>query len=538
MQAEISSPAAADRSARYVLAFDLGSGSIKAAIVSDGGTVLACAAEPITTQMLPNGGAEQDPEAWWTSALRTGRQAIAQSGVPPQHIIAVACDSQWSLAVPVDAVCKPLMNAVHWLDTRGGIYNRRLTGGFPMIKGYNLFKLARFIRQTGLAPSQSGVDSLGHVLFIKNELPEIYRNTYKFLEPMDFLTARLTGRITATQKSMAIFMITDNRQWDNQTYSDKLLRETGLDRDKFPELIANNGIVGTLSPDVSESLGLSAATQVIAGISDSNASLVGSGAVNDFDAIIYIGTSQYLTFHVPYKKTNMFYLMTSLPSPFPARYYLLGEQGVGGKCLEVFLKQMVYADDGFETGALPDDAYVRFNRMAAQAPAGSGGLVFLPWLNGSIVPDEDSFVRAGFMNISLHTQRCHMARAVMEGLAYNSRWTGEAAEKYIKQPIRSFRFSGGGAMSDLWAQIHADILNVPIHQVKDPVNTTVRGCALMALVALGKLKASDIPGIIRTQQVYTPAPANRAIYDNLYTQYRRLFKKNRRIFRSLNESLA
>ena len=535
MQAESASPAAADQSARYVLAFDLGSGSIKAAIVSDGGTVLACVAEPITTQMLPNGGAEQDPEAWWESTLRTGRQAIEQSGVPPKHISAVACDSQWSLAVPVDAACKPLMNAVHWLDTRGGIYNRRLTRGFPTIKGYNLFKLARFIRLTGLAPSQSGVDSLGHVLFIKHELPALYRKTYKFLEPMDFLTARLTGRLTATQKSMAIFMITDNRQWDNRTYSDKLLRETGLDRDKFPELIANNGIVGTLSPDVAQSLGLSAATQVIAGISDSNASLIGSGAVNDFDAIIYIGTSQYLTFHVPYKKTNIFYLMTSLPSPFPGRYYLLGEQGVGGRCLEVFLKQMVYADDGFETGRLPADAHARFNRMAREAPAGSGGIVFLPWLNGSIVPDEDSFVRAGFMNISLYTQRRHMARAIMEGLAYNNRWTGEAAEKYIKHSIRSFRFSGGGAMSDLWAQIHADVLNVPIHQVEDPVNTTVRGCALMALVALGKLKAKDIPEIIRTHRVYTPDPANRAVYDNIYTQYRRLFKKNRRIFRSLNQ---
>jgi len=535
MQAESASPAAVDQSARYVLAFDLGSGSIKAAIVSDGGAVLACAAEPINTQILPNGGAEQDPEAWWESTLRTGRQAIAQSGVAPQHIIAVACDSQWSLAVPVDAACKPLMNAVHWLDTRGGIYNRRLTAGFPTIKGYNLLKLARFIRLTGLAPSQSGVDSLGHVLFIKHELPEVYRKIYKFLEPMDFLTARLTGRLTATQKSMAIFMITDNRQWDYRTYSGKLLRETGLDRDKFPELIANNGIVGTLSPDVGQSLGLSAATQVVAGISDSNASLIGSGAVNDFDAIIYIGTSQYLTFHVPYKKTNVFYLMTSLPSPFPGRYYLLGEQGVGGKCLDLFLKQMVYADDGFETGPLPDDAYDRFNRMAVQAPAGSGGIVFLPWLNGSIVPDEDSFVRAGFMNISLRTQRRHMARAIMEGLAYNNRWTGEAAEKYIKNSIRSFRFSGGGAMSDLWAQIHADVLNVPIHQVADPVNTTVRGCALMALVALGKLKARDIPEIIRIHRVYTPDPANRVVYDNIYTQYRRLFKKNRRIFRSLNQ---
>ncbi|MFP4532527.1 MAG: xylulokinase [Desulfobacterales bacterium] len=535
MQTESATAASADRAVRYVLAFDLGSSSIKAAIVSDGGVVLACAAEPVVTQIHPHGGAEQDPEAWWESALRTGRRAIAESGVPPQHIVAVACDSQWSLAVPVDDACKPLMNAVHWLDTRGGIYNRRLIGGFPRIKGYNLFKLARFIRLTGLVPTQSGVDSLGHVLFIKNERPEIYRKIYRFLEPMDFLTARLSGRITATQKSMAIFMITDNRQWGSRHYSERLLRETGLDRDKFPELIPNNGVVGPLAPDAAASLGLSGTTQVVSGISDSNASLIGSGAVDDFDAIIYIGTSQYLTFHVPYKKTNLLYMMTSLPSPVPGRYYLLGEQGVGGKCLELFLKQMVYADDRFETGRLPADAYIRYNEAAQKAPAGSGGLIFLPWLNGAIVPDEDFFVRAGFVNISLHTERRHMARAVMEGLAYNNRWTAGAAEKYIKKPVRSFRFSGGGALSDLWAQIHADVLDVPIHQVADPVNTTVRGCALMALAALGKLELGVIPEMVRIQRVYKPDAANRGVYDKLYVQYRRLFQKNRKIFKAINQ---
>ncbi len=524
-----------DTLSRYVLAFDLGSGSIKAAVVSDSGAVIACVEAPIITHMLPGGGAEQDPESWWQGAQQTAKKAIAESGVPAQKIMAVACDSQWSLAVAVDESCLPLMNAVHWLDTRGGRYNRKLVSGLPSIKGYNLFKLGRYIRLTGLAPSQSGVDSLGHVLFIKHERPDIYEKTFKFLEPMDFLTSRLTGRITATQKTMAPFMISDNRQWGNRKYSDKLLHTSGLDREKFPDLIENNGVVGTLSPEVAEVFGLAPSTRVVAGVSDSNASLIGSGAVKDFDAILYIGTSQYLTFHVPYKKTNPIYMMTSLPSPFPSRYYLLGEQGVGGRCLEFFLKHMVYADDMLATGKMPDDVYFRFNRMAQEAPPGSDAVIFLPWLNGAIVPDEDSFVRGGFINLSLNTRRCHLARALMEGLAYNNRWTSQGAEKYTGRPIESFRFSGGGAQSALWAQIHADVLNVPIHQVEDPVNSTVRGCALLALVVLGKLRLDDIPKIIRIQRVFYPDLSNLGIYDKMYTQYRRLFKKNRKIFRALNK---
>ena len=524
-----------DDASEYVLAFDLGSGSIKAAVVSDKGAVIDCAAEPVVTHMLPDGGAEQDPEAWWQSAMRTGRQAIARSGVPPQRIIAVSCDSQWSLAVSVDDICQPLMNAIHWLDTRGGRHNRKLTAGFPSIKGYNIFKLLRWIYLTGLAPSQSGVDSLGHVLFIKHERPDIYQKTHTFLEPMDFLTSRLAGKITATQKTMAPFMITDNRQWDSRQYCQKLLQESGLDREKFPDLIANNGVVGQLAPGVAETLGLVPETKVVAGIADSNASLIGAGAVRDFDAIVYIGTSQYLTFHVPYKKTNLLYMMTTLPSPFAARYYLLGEQGVGGRCLEFFLKEMLYADNLTADGCLPEEAYAHFNQLAREAPPGSGGVIFLPWLNGSIVPDEDTFVRGGFMNISLNTRRYHLARAIMEGLAFNNRWTCEGAEKFAGKAIESFRFSGGGALSDLWAQIHADVLNVPIHQVEDPVNSTVRGCALLAFTAMGKLSPDEIPNIISVRRVFYPDPANKAVYDKMYAQYRRLFKKNRRIFKALNK---
>ena len=138
------------------------------------------------------------------------------------------------------------------------------------------------------------------------------------------------------------------------------------------------------------------------------------------------------------------------------------------------------------------------------------------------------------MNMSLKTTRSHMTRAVMEGLAYNNRWAKGAAEKFIGRPIQSFRFSGGGALSDVWSQIHADVLGVPIHQVDDPVNTTVRGTALLALVSLGYQSIDEIPGLIRIKQVFEPDEANRAIYDKMYTQYRELFKRNKKVFAALN----
>ena len=523
-----------ERNGKYVLAIDLGSGGLKTAIVADSGNVIASAEAPVTTHLLPGGGAEQDPNEWWQGARRTTCKVIAESGLAPNDIAAVACDSQWSVAVPVDVHGTPLRRAVHWMDTRGGPHNRAIADGFPRIQGYGLFKLLKWLRLTGLAPTLSGVDSLGHVLFIKHAYPEVYARTHKFLEPMDFLTSRLTGRITATQKTMVPFVVTDNRQWGATAYSDALLQLAGLEKDKFPKLIANDGVVGPLAPSVAEDLGLPASTPVVAGVGDSNASLIGSGAVHDFESIIYIGTSLYMTCHLPFKKTDLVHFMTALPSPFKNRYYLLGEQGAGGKCVEFYLKQLIYPDDDFATGTKPEDAYVRFNTMASQAQAGSGGVIFLPWLNGALVPSEAPHARGGFMNLSLGTTRHHMARAIMEGLAYNNRWTRRPAEKFIKRPIDHFRFSGGGALSDVWAQIHADVLKVPIHQVDDPVNATVRGTAFLALLSLGRLALEDIPERVKIKQVFQPNPKNAPVYDKMYRQYLMLFKKNKKIFTALN----
>ncbi len=521
-------------STRYVLSIDLGSGGHKAALVADTGEIIASAEESITTRLLPQGGAEQDPREWWEGAKRAAKQVIGASGVAPEQIVAVGCDSQWSVVVPVDEHAEPLMNAVHWMDTRGGKHNRQITRGFPSVQGYGLLKLLRWIRLTGLVPTHSGVDSLGHTLFIKHERPDIYAKTYKFLEPMDYLTARLTGRITATQKTMVPFVLVDNRRWGSQEYSRRLLTLAGLDAEKFPELIPNDAIVGPLLPSVAAELGLAPSTRVVAGIGDSNATAIGSGAVRDFDMIIYIGTTLYMTGHVPFKKTDLQHFMTSLPSPFDSRYILLGEQGTGGKCVEFFLQNLVYADDQFATGPKPDDAYERFNAIAREAPAGSGGVIFLPWLNGSVVPSENPYARGGFFNMSLNTTRGHLARAIMEALAYNNRWTRRPAEKFIGRPIETFRFSGGGALSDVWSQIHADVLGVPIQQIEDPLNSTVRGTALLALVVLGYRRLEDLPSLISIKRVFEPDESRRTVYDKMYAQYRALFKRNKKVFAALN----
>ena len=534
MQNKASQAQASAGKARYVLAIDLGSGGPKAAVVSDTGQILAHAFERVATHLLPHGGAEQDPDEWWDASRRAAKKVVAESGVPPEDIVAVSCDSQWSVVVAISENGDPLMRAVHWFDTRGAPYNRAVTSGFPSVQGYGARKLWKWIRLTGGAPTHSGVDSLGHVLFIKNERPEVYAKTHKFLEPMDYLTFRLTGRCTATQANMLPFMLVDNRRWSCLEYSDSLLKLAGLEKDKFPELVENDADLGPLSPAVAKELGLAPTTRVLAGINDTHAEAIGAGAVRDFQGIIYIGTSAVMTCHLPFKKTDIFHMMASIPSPLTSKYLLMAEQGTGGKNLEHFLNNIVYAEDEFSTGTVPDDVYQRVNRIAEDVHAGSGGLVFLPWLNGTLVPEENPSARGGFFNLSLKSTRSHMTRALLEGIAFNNRWTRGPAEKFIGHRFESFRFAGGGALSDVWGQIHADVLGVPIHRVVDPFKTVVRGAALYAFYKMGIRSLDELHDLIKIERVFEPDDRNRPIYDKLFAQFRALYKRNKKVFAALN----
>ena len=520
----------------HVLVIDLGSGGPKAAVVDDTGRVVSHAVERVATHLLAGGGAEQDPADWWLQARSAARKALAASGLAPEKILAVSCTSQWSVVVPVDEHGEPLARAVHWLDGRGAPYNRAITRGFPSVQGYGLGKLLAWIRYTGLAPTHSGVDSLGHVLFLKNERPDIYARTHKFLEPMDYLTFRLTGRLTASQHTMMPFMLVDNRRWSVLEYSPRLLRLAGLTAEKFPKLVPNDGEVGPVSPEAARELGLAPATRVFSGINDTTASALGAGAVRDFDGIVYIGTSAVLTCHIPFKKTDILHMMASMPSPIRDKYLLIAEQGTGGKNLEHYLRSVVYAEDAFGTGTVPADIFDRTNDAAASVGPGSDGVLFLPWLNGSLTPQEDAWVRGAFFNLSLKSTRSHMTRAVMEGVAYNNRWAMGPAERFVGRRFSHLRFAGGGARSDLWAQIHADVLGVPIHRVVDPVHTTLRGAGLYAFYKLGVRRVDELPGLVGTDRVFEPREENRAVYDRMYAQFRALFNRTRKVFRALNRS--
>lgn len=523
----------ADRT-KYILAIDLGTSGPKVALVSSHGVVVDCEFEETRLTLLPNGGAEQRPDDWWHAIMKAARRLLAKRLLPAEDIVALGCTGQWSGTVAVDRDGNHLMNAIIWMDSRGADHIRRIIGGPISVQGYGIARLLTWLRLTGGVPVQSGKDSIAHILYIKNERPEIYRETYKFLEPKDYLNLRLTGKCAASYDSITLHWLTDNRDIARVAYDERLIRLSTVDRNKLPDLKRAVDILGPIRPEVAADLGLSEQVQVVVGTPDIHSAAIGAGAVRDHEANLYIGTSSWLTCHVPFKKTDLAHNMAALPAAIPDRYLLINEQDCAGVCLTFLRDNILYHQDELATGARPPDVYRAFDRIAARIPAGSEKLIFTPWLYGERTPVDDRFVRGGFFNQSLKTTREHMIRAVLEGVAYNSRWLLGYVEKFVGRRLHAINMAGGGAASDIWCQIHADVLGRAIRQMADPIQVNVRGVALLASLALGYVSVDDIPALVPIADTYEPDSRNRAIYDELFREFVNIYKSNHRIYARLN----
>jgi xylulokinase len=522
-------------SRKYILAIDVGTSGTKVGVVDLDGKVVASAGGRYETLFLPNGGAEQVPSEWWEVVDQAARQVIAESGAGPGEIVAIGTTSQWSVTVAVDEQGQPLTNAISWMDSRGGKYNAEVVKGFPSLQGYGASKLFKWINIVGAPPMLGGSDQIGHMLYLKHELPDIYRKTYKFLEPMDFINMRLTGKACATQNSNIATLMIDNRKLGATDYDPWAMQTAGIERAKLPDLLPVEGIVGTITPQMASRWGLSPNTVVITAANDNSVAPIGSGAIADFEAAAVLGTSGMLVFHVPYKKLDLTHMVASTPSALKDRYLFTADTGNTGRVVDSFLKNLIYGQDAFSSGEAPEDIYEKLNQAAANVPAGSDGVLFLPWFNGALAPADDQYLRGGFINLSNRTTRDHLARAVLEGITYNWRWLKEAAEDFIKGKFPYWRLTGGGALSDVWAQIMADVLGIPMHQQADPRNNTLLGIAFLAFNRLGLMSLDEVPDKVATARIYEPIKANQEVYERMYAQFRQCLKQIKPIFHALNK---
>jgi len=419
---------------------DVGSTNVKVVRVDESGGLVASAERPLVTRR-DGDVVEQDAEATWAAVTDAVREVAHPS------VRALAVCSQYSSIVPVDADLAPVAPMAMYDDQRGSDLCWALMAEHP-----DAFE--RFMEIHGIPPIGSGL-SLGHLLHFQEERPEVHRAAAHYLEAMDYVTARLTGRATATQNTMFTAQLNDNRDLGVTSYHDELLALSGVDPSRLPELVPVDAVVGTLRRDGAEALGLSEGVEVRAGLNDSAAGALAGGVLADGRAGLYMGTTAVVLDTVADKRGDLDAELVSMPGARPDHYLASAENGIAGKAVEHGM-------------ALLDASFAHLETALGASVPGAGGVLFLPWMVGSMAPAGDRQARGGFLNVSLETTREDLVRAMVEGTAHNLAWLLPQVEGFTGQACSSLVFFGGTARSPGWAQTLADVLGRPVSTLADP----------------------------------------------------------------------
>jgi xylulokinase len=514
-----------NRDGAHALAIDLGTGGPKVGLVSLTGELAWYGFAPVATRLTPDGGATQDADEWWERIVALTRDALHAGVVERDAVVAVSITGQYASTVPVDGTGAPVGDAVLWMDTRGRPHARKRFGG--RAAGYDPRTIATWVRRSGGAPSLNGADPIGQRLFLQAEHPDVVSRARWMLEPIDHLTMRFTGVAAATPASMAAAWLIDTRHPGRHEYDQGLVERSGVAERQLPPLGRANRHVGTVLPPVARLLGLGEGVRVVAPLPDLHTAALGSGAVRRHQAHLAISTSSWISAPVAAKKTDIVHQIATVPGLRADDYLVIDNHEVGGLALSWFRDHLWRHD-----ARVPD--YAEITGAAATVLPGSGNVLFTPWLNGERSPVDDARARGGFHNLSLTTGRAELARAVLEGVAYNSRWLHDAVEKFTSTTLDPVRIVGGGAQSDLWCQIHADVMNRTIERPADPMHANLRGAGLAAGVASGRIAVGEVSGLVPVERTFTPDPATRQIYDRLFGQFPKRYRADKPMFRHLN----
>ena len=519
---------------KYIVSHDMGTSGDKAILVTIYGDIVDSAKLNYPMYHPQPGYAEQDPFDWWNAVCSTTKSVLKKSGVNPKDVVGMTFSSQMQNVIPVSGDGTPLMRSMTWLDGRSADIMREKLWTQPRILGYNVFHLLRFLRITGGTPGHTGKDQIGKILWLQAHQPEIFAKTKKFLDAKDFIIYQLTGKMVTSVDTAVIWWLLDTRKNRNQWHP-KLCRLANIGVEQLPEVKESAAIAGELTAKAAELTGLLPGTPIINGAGDLSAAALGSGAIDAGELHISVGTSGWVAGHYTKRKIDIAHYTGCVGSAYPQKYYLgMAHQETAGICLEWLKNKVLYHEEQLKEERQVSEIYQVLDQLAEQAGPGAEGLIFTPWMYGERCPLDDDYVRAGLYNIGLNHSREHIIRAVFEGIAFNTRWAMETLENLYSK-VDQLNIIGGGAKSDIWTQIMADVTNKKINRVKDPQQAGAKGMALLASMTLGYLKSfQDIKSHIKFDRSFLPNPDNRKLYDKLFKEFKNIYKQNKKWYKRMN----
>lgn len=493
----------------HYLGIDVGTSGTKALVMDADGKVIAAATGEHPISAPKPLWSEQNPLDWWASTVKAVRAAVKKAGISGGDIHSIGLSGQMHGLVITDDDGRPLRPSIIWNDQRTGAQAAQIeeaVGG-----------RSRLIALTGNVAMTSF--TLTKLLWVRRHEPKVYDRIRHLLLPKDFIRLKLTGEYAGDVSDMSGTLILDQKK---RTWSKEIISIFQLDSRILPPVVESHEPTGTLTGDAAGALGLCAGTIVVGGGGDQPAGAIGNGIVADGLTSATMGTSGVVFVHSGQYKTDPQGRVQTFCSSVKGEWCMFGCVLAAGGSLQWYRNTMA-GQEVQQARRQKLDPYELLTSQAASAAPGCEGLYWLPYLTGERTPHADPLARACWIGISARTTRAELVRSVMEGatFAMNDAMT-ILRERGLK--IRQVRLSGGGARSEFWRQLQADIYAAACATVNTEEGPAY-GAALLAAVGAGQFRdiRQACKSAISVTRTIKPDPRRKGLYAAHYAQYRRLY---------------
>lgn len=483
----------------YFLGIDISTTATKSLLINLEGDVIALAATEYHFETPRPLWCEQHPSKWWDAVEKSLRAVIEKGNIEPGEIRGIGLTGQMHGLVLLDEKGSVLRPCILWNDQRTQSQCDEI---------HKRIGREKFIRITGNV-ALTGFTA-PKILWVKENEPEIYAKAAHVLLPKDFIRYKLTGDFKMDKADGAGTVLMDLKARD---WSDEVLSALEIPHQWMPPLYEGTQITGRVSSEAAGITGLKAGTPVVAGGGDQAAQAVGVGAVKEGIVALTLGTSGVVFATVGEALIEPQGRLHAFCHSVPGKWHLMGVMLSAAGSLRWYR-------DTFAEGMEYEDLLA----PAANIPAGSDGLLFLPYLTGERTPHPDPLARGAFVGLTVRHTRAHCTRAILEGVAFGLRDSFELMKSTGLAKIDQIRVSGGGARSALWTQILADILNTKLVTVNTSEGAAF-GAALLASVGSGAYPDVEAAceATIRVVRSVLPVERQAQTYEQIYPLYRNLY---------------
>lgn len=506
----------------YLLGIDVGTTGCKTELIGIEGDSVSKAYREYPLLFPRPSWVEQDPEeGWWKATVETIQEVLSESRIDPREIAGVSISCTNAL-VPVDKEGRPLRKAIMQLDKRTVEQARWINENF----GNEVFEI------NGNRAAAGGT-SAPIILWIKENEHELFEKTYKFLWPGGFIVQRLTGEFTMEWSRASWTCLFDTKK--NQVWSEKLCNQMGIPIEKLPRLCPSWEVVGEVTQRASDLTGLAPHTPVTGGMADTPAAGIGTRAVAPGRTFHVIGTvgRPCVVQGKPVFDSRFINCCHAVPNC----WFTLGATDASGLSIKWF-RDLFGQQEVSLAKFLGRNSFDLFDEEAEQSSPGAKGLIYLPYLSGERSPIWDPYSRGVLFGLSVSHTRNDVIRAILEGVAYSFLHNLKIYEEELGLKIDQLFLSGGGAKSRLWAQIHADMCNKPVHVVKVKESEAL-GNAILAGFAVGiypdMVEAAD--RVVKIERIYEPNKEAHERYQKLFDLYKKLYLHLKEDFYELNQMM-